>query len=416
MEKYLLLGYGISNKSIAKFFNIIGIKYDIYDDVINSKNNVKKRFNINNYSYVVKSGGIKNNHKVIKEAKEKKVPIYSDLELFYKFSPKRELIVITGTNGKSTTCKLLSLILGYELVGNIGEPLFNHVYDSSPLVIEVSSYMSEYLYSFKADIYGFLNLYPNHLDHHGNFYEYKMSKLNLIKNISKKDFLVYNSEVNDFSEIASKVPCIKVPFSVANIQDGIIKVFGKEIVKVEELAGDLVNYLENVLLAVKIAMIKNVDINKIRNVLKSYSNLKHRMNLICEYNNIKFYNDSKSTNLFALRNACKCFEGKRVLLICGGKDCPFDYEILNSLKVIKVIVNGENHIFLNKCFRLLKKEVYDYVSLKEALDNLYKYLDDIDIVLFSPGFQSFDQFSSFEERGEFYSNYIKSLFLGENKV
>lgn len=416
MGKYLLLGYGISNKSIARFFDTIGIRYDIYDDFWESSSNIKTRFNIINYDCIIKSGSIKNSHKVMREAKENNIVIYSDLELFYKFSPKRELIAITGTNGKSTACKLTSLMLGYELVGNIGEPLFNHVCDSKPLVIEVSSYMSEYIDSFKAKIYGFLNLYPNHLDHHGSFYEYKISKFKMLKNIMKDDFIVYNSENNDFKEAVEKVNGIKVPFSVSNIQDGIIKVFGKEIIKIEELSEDLVNYLENVLLAVKIAMIKGVKIERIRDVLKSYSNLKHRMNLVCEYNNIKFYNDSKSTNLFALKNACKCFDGKRVLLICGGKDSPFDYDSLSSLNVSKIIVNGENRSHLNKCFSIFKKEVYEYVSLKEALINIHKYLDDIDIVLFSPGFQSFDQFNSFEERGEFYSNYIKSLFLTQNKV
>lgn len=416
MEKYLLLGYGISNKSIARFFDTIGIKYDIYDDFWDASRNIKNRFNITNYSHIIKSGSIKNSHKVIKEAKEKNITIYSDLELFYKFSPKRELIAITGTNGKSTACKLLSLMLGYDLVGNIGEPLFNHVYSSDPLIIEVSSYMSEYISSFKANIYGFLNLYPNHLDHHGSFYEYKMCKFKLIKNITKNDFLIYNEETKDFKEGLDKVNCIKVPFSVSCIENSVIKVFGKEIIKVEELSGDLVNYLENVLLAVKIAMIKNVDVGKISDILKSYSNLKHRMNLVCEYNNIKFYNDSKSTNLFALKNACNCFNGKRVLLICGGKDSVFDYECLNSVNAFRIVVNGENGSFLNKCFKSLRKEVYEYVSLKEALNNLHKHLDGVEIVLFSPGFQSFDQFNSFEERGDFYSNYIKSLFFSENEV
>ena len=163
-------------------------------------------------------------------------------------------------------------------------------------------------------------------------------------------------------------------------------------------------------------MIKNVRIEKIREVLKSYSNLKHRMELVCEYNNIKFYNDSKSTNLFALKNACNSLKDKKILLICGGKDSVFDHDILGSLNVSKILVNGENSSFLFNCFSLLKKEVYCYDSLKELLDNLNKHLDNIDVVLLSPGFQSFDQFNSFEERGEFYSNYIKALFFNKNKV
>ena len=138
------------------------------------------------------------------------------------------------------------------------------------------------------------------------------------------------------------------------------------------------------------------------------------MKFVCEYNNIKFYDDSKSTNLFALKNACNSFNGKRVLLICGGKDSPFDYEALNSLNVSRIIVNGENRAFLKKCFSLFKMDVHEYVSLKEALNNLNKHLDEIDVVLFSPGFQSFDQFNSFEERGDFYTTYIRSLFLSEN--
>jgi len=414
MDKYLLLGYGISNKSVAKFFDNEKIKYDIYDDSLSNAN-----INVAIYKMVVKSGSISNEHNIIVKCKENNIKVVSDLELFYLFSKSRKIIAITGTNGKSTTCTLLEKMTGFILAGNIGKPLFDYIYSDKPIIIEVSSYMSEYIDYFKANIYGFLNIYPNHLDHHHCYEEYKRCKFNLLKNVTDDDFVVYNYDNEDVCNYINSKNCIKVPFSIVNIDEGVIKVFGKKIIEITNISNSLINYLENVLLSVKIAMILDVDIDKIRNVLSSFNNLKHRVDLIFNYKGIAFYNDSKSTNLYAMKTACDMFKSKsndkKVLLICGGKDSYIDYDVLNSIDVNKVLLNGENRDYLEKFFLSKEINVYKYKTLKEVLDNLYKHLQNINVVLFSPGFQSFDQFSNFEERGLFFENYLKSLYFSSEK-
>jgi len=241
MDKYLLLGYGISNKSVAKFFDNEKIKYDIYDDSLSNAN-----INVAIYKMVVKSGSISNEHNIIVKCKENNIKVVSDLELFYLFSKSRKIIAITGTNGKSTTCTLLEKMTGFILAGNIGKPLFDYIYSDKPIIIEVSSYMSEYIDYFKANIYGFLNIYPNHLDHHHCYEEYKRCKFNLLKNVTDDDFVVYNYDNEDVCNYINSKNCIKVPFSIVNIDEGVIKVFGKKIIEITNISNSLINYQENV--------------------------------------------------------------------------------------------------------------------------------------------------------------------------
>ena len=163
----LLLGYGISNKSIAKYLDKIEKDYIIYDDYAN-----KTYVSMDKIDLVIKSGSFKNEHPLILEAISKGIEVVSDLEYYYRCSNKnKELIVVTGSNGKSTTVSLIKNILGksVDLGGNIGYPLFDFINSRKDMIIEASSYMNEYLSKFKAKYYVITNLYSNHFEHHDTY-------------------------------------------------------------------------------------------------------------------------------------------------------------------------------------------------------------------------------------------------------
>ena len=403
--RYLLLGYGISNQSIKKYFDKINICYDIYDDKF--ENNIS--VDINNYDYIVKTGGVSNDHFIIKELKDRKedYKIITDLELFSYYNKSKELIVVTGTNGKSTTTKLLSLLLDAPYCGNIGIPLFDYIDYLDTLIIEVSSFMSEYIDKFKADIYVITNLYPNHLDYHHSYNEYKKAKLKLLQNINSSASLVYNDYNDDLKKELESLKCNKYPLSMLEIINNIAYIYDDELIDLNKTTK--IN-TDDLLLSLITGYIKNIDPYILQNRVKEYVGLKYRMELIYKKNDLEIYNDSKSTNLYALNNSFKMFTDKLVLLICGG------YESNNSLDYLMikpeiVFCIGESKNRLFEYFKNLKIRSFIFESLEEAVKNVYKYKNEINVVLFSPGFQSYDQYKNFEERGRDFNSQISKYFI-----
>ena len=160
--KYLILGLWKSGLSVQKFFERKNIKFLVFDD-----NKKEKEESFDDIDVLIKSPGIRNDQKIVRDFLEKKKTIVTDLELLNDYMENKKTICVTGTNGKSTTVTLLKMLFSdYELVGNIGVPIFDKVDTNSNLIIECSSYMCEYVKDFKPNYSILLNIHPNHLDHH----------------------------------------------------------------------------------------------------------------------------------------------------------------------------------------------------------------------------------------------------------
>jgi len=397
--KYLLLGYGKSNKSVERFFIREGIEYDVYDDKISIINN----FNINNYHKVIKSGGVKNSHFIVKMAKESNIKIISDLELFYKYSKCKEIICVGGTNGKSTTAMLIGHIIDAPVVGNIGVAMFDYVDYLGTIVIEVSSFMSEYIDEFKADIYCITNIYPNHLDYHFSFEEYKKCKLNIFKNIDRHNYLVCGEDVDlkCICNIVNEKECILINNRLYYNEE--------EIVNLNNI-NSFIN-IHDLKLACIISIIKNIDPYIINEKIKSFDGLRYRVSFVRRYNDILIYNDSKSTNIYALINAINCFKNKNVLLLCGGKRNDIDLSLFDITCAYAICFSEAgsefNKYFENKGINSVhKNNLNDCLCYLKEVINIYK----VDVVLFSPGCQSYDEFNNFEERGEYFEKFILNNF------
>lgn len=413
---YLLLGYGIANQAVAKFLQKNNLPYIVYDDNVAEYTQL---IQLNNINMIIKSPGISNEHFLIEQAKILKIPIVTDLEFFYSFYPHKKYITITGSNGKTTTVTLTHEILKnankkYFLGGNIGIPIFNYSNDDSDLLIEASSFMLEYIKDYHSYIACILNLTTAHLDHHKTFANYRKAKQNLFKNQTAQDFVVYNLDDKIVAKIAKKSKAIKVPFSKTKITNGAYLI-GKHlyfqnqyIISLDEIKLLGMHNIENILASIAICKILNIDNEIIRNTIKSFQGIEHRIEYVCQFKNSKVYNDSKSTNLFALRHALEAFPSERVLLICGGKYREDNFSFLDDAigNVNKVLIFGENRNVFLEYFQNKKINAVTFHNLEEVVKYLYENEVYEEIILFSPGSSSQDQFKNYEERGRKFKSYM----------
>lgn len=275
---YLILGLGKSGESVKNYFEENNISYKIYDD------KKDKTETLENIDCVIKSPGIANTHPLVKKALEKHILIKTDLELLETFKKDKQTIVVTGTNGKSTTVSLLKEILNdWSLCGNIGEPIFNHL-DDNKFIIEASSYMGEYCKDFKSNISCLLNVFPNHLDHHKTLDNYIKAKMNIIK--SAKDYIIYNYDDLIADEIR-KINTNKISFSKKSYSADVYllnnNIYYKEkfILSCKDLSTYLKAYIDDVLasIAIIIALEKLEEKEYSLDKIFSYKGLPHRLEL-----------------------------------------------------------------------------------------------------------------------------------------
>lgn len=429
----LLLGLGKSNSSIMNYLNKHNIKYIIYDDkniINNNINDLKYKDYINNIKVIVKSPGIKLDHPIITKIKDinKDVKITGELDLYNNLSDKYT-IAVTGTNGKSTTVSLLEYIIEDSIaIGNIGKPIFDHIDDKYRYnIIECSSYMGEVINDFSPNISCILNVYQNHIDHHKTFENYIKSKENIIKNT--KELIVYNYDdlmtfymINRIKKYVKSKHNNNITYISYSVKDDLADVYIKnnkiyykntEVINIDLLPFFLQKYIENVLAVVSILMYLNYNIDDFIRKITSYKQLEYRLNKVftIDYNDKKIdvYNDSKSTNLYALKKAIESFDRKNLLIIMGGKISKNSnfYLINNLYNINKILTFGENK---NQIKKNLSYEIICYDSLELVVKDLNKHLDNIDIVLFSPGSVSYDQYDNYEKRGEEFNNLINKYY------
>ena len=408
-KKFLIYGLGKSGLSTYKFLKKDN-QITKYDDKI--KSNIKKIIKIK-FDYIIISPGIDiykcSLSKFLKKNFEK---IYTDLDIFYIHYKKNKKITITGTNGKSTTAKILYEVLkdqkiDVRLVGNIGNPVLleKKVTNKTVFVIEASSYQLEYSKLFKSNISLILNISPDHLERHKTINNYVDAKFKLIKNQSKKDLAILNTKnfyIN--RELKSK----KFLPKIIKIEKGIDNIFLK---KLDNKYFETDGNKENLKFIFEITKILKLKKNILIKTLKRFKGLKYRQEIIYQSKKLTIINDSKATTFSSSVSLLN--SQTNVYWIVGGQSKKGDKLLLSKkrCKNFKAYIFGVNkNFFISKIKKLMKYEYF--VDLESLIKKLFLEIkaDEKIIhktILFSPSAASFDNFKNFEKRGEYFNKLIK---------
>ncbi|MDD5832626.1 MAG: UDP-N-acetylmuramoyl-L-alanine--D-glutamate ligase [Clostridiales bacterium] len=381
----------------------------------------------------VVSPGIPLNAEFITLLDRVRIPVIGELELAYQAS-KGKIAAVTGTNGKTTTTALVGEILkaAYESVfvaGNIGEPFSKDALkttDESAAVVEVSSFMLETIMDFRPDVSAILNITPDHLDRHLTMDNYIKCKKAIAMNQTERDFIVLNymdPELRRFGESSGLKPSV-VWFSSGEVPGGealylkgeeIIYKNGTEektIINVHELNLLGKHNYENVMAAVAVGMKMGVEQEKIKEVLRSFKAVEHRIEFVRERCKVRYYNDSKGTNPDAAIQALKAMPGP-TLLIGGGYDKHSEFDEWVSLfpgKVKKLVLLGQTR---DKIYECCRRHGFNEVSFAEDMNEAVKtcasFADEGDYVLLSPACASWGMFKNYEERGNIFKRCVEEL-------
>ena len=422
-KKFLIYGLGLSGKSCFTFLNKNNY-IDIYDDktkLISKKFKKylisRKKLNRSNYDYIIISPGINiNNCSIKKFLKKNKSKIISELDVFYCNYLNNFKITITGTNGKSTTAKLLYDILkkakrDVRLVGNIGYPILNekNIKTKTIFIIEASSYQIDYSKYFKTDYAIILNLSPDHLERHVNFLNYAKVKFKLIKNQNKNGYAFINKNekifINMIKKLKSKPKIFKVNInSTKNIINKIKNNYFKNH-----------NNLANLKFAIEILrkLKIKIKISDILQVVNSFKGLKYRQEIISDKKDILIINDSKSTSFSSSINLLKSY--RNIYWVLGGiikLGDKFKLEKKYFPNIKSYIYGKDKLIFSNILNSKIKSKIF--LNLEKALIALKSDIqkdNNKKTIIFSPAAASFDQFENFEHRGRYFNLLTKKLNL-----
>ena len=431
-KKVLIYGMGRSGESAKALLLLYKANVFCLDDnkisddfkkLINSKEFIK------NLDYCIISPGISIHNNYIKKLYKNNVKILTEVELGAAFC-KSKIITVTGTDGKTTTVTLLDEILNKcnqtsQKVGNIGYPFTQYIQEDNAkkfVVCELSSFMLEFHPTINADICIILNVTSDHLDRHKTVKKYIKSKQNAVKNLKKEAYCVLNYD-NNVTRQMSKITNAKVYYvSLTQKVKGcyvensnIIFNNGKEefnIMNTNDIQLIGSHNLYNVLSCVCCCVLLGISAKKIKECITNFKPIKHRIEYIDEINNIKFYNDSKSTTVNSCLCAINSFNNNTVLILGGrSKNTNFNKLCKQVIKSVKyIILIGETSTEIENIFKKLRFKNYTIAkSLTNAVRFAYEKCLPFGTVLFSPACASFDMFSSYEERGEKFKQEVRNL-------
>lgn len=373
-------------------------------------------------SMVLPSPGVPISIPLVAEARKRKIPVIGDIELFYTYNDQSRYIGITGTDGKTTTTNLV-----YEMVkkdhtafigGNVGIPVFEYYGKAGPdsiIVLELSSFQLETVETFRPAAAACLNIAQDHLDRYGSMNSYIDAKKNIFSNQTKDDIAVLNLDSPYFNHLKKGLKSRISTFSVHNsradiyLKGGVIYFKGAPYIGREDIKLKGVHNVENAMAAILVSDFAGAGDNAIRETLKSFSGLEHRLEFVKKINGVEYYNDAKSTTANSLEKALLSFDSP-VVLIAGGRDKGLSFRNLRRLahkKIKKLILIGE-------ASEKLEKELSFPGSFRaESLDAAVKYASEAasggDVVILSPGCASFDMFRNYEERGKKFKELVNLL-------
>ncbi|WP_413627070.1 UDP-N-acetylmuramoyl-L-alanine--D-glutamate ligase [Fructilactobacillus vespulae] len=368
---------------------------------------------------MVKNPGIPYDVALVKAAEEKQIPIIVEVELASEVA-EAPIVAVTGSNGKTTTTTMISEMLSagksagtaYK-AGNIGisaTQVAEKATKNDEIVMEVSSFMLLGITKFHPKIAVITNIFENHLDYHKTRENYVNAKLNITKNQDEKDFLVINFDTAEWRKLSERSRAQVVPFSAnGEFKTGAYQLAGKLYYQDEFImdATDIrvpgEHNVENALAAIAVAKISGVATSKIVKILKNFGGVRHRNQYVLTANGRQFYNDSKATDIEATQMAIEGFK-QPVVLIAGGLDRGYTFEKLEKdfqEHLSGIVLYGQTQKLLEKsAIAAGIKNIKLVDNLDEAVPVAYEMSKPGDIVLLSPANASWDQFASFEERGD----------------
>ena len=440
-KKVLILGLSKSGASAAKYLYSKGAdcyvseysplndkNSEMYQELLNIGINVETGHHsdefLNDAYIAITSPGIPPKSEVFQRLREKNIPVIGEVELAY-LEATSPFIAITGTNGKTTTTMLTSHILNSEynapVCGNIGVPPTS-LLDENPdyFVCEVSSFQLAMAPTFRPQIACFLTFTPDHIDWHGGLENYFEAKISLFKDYKQPMYAVFSGvdeKIYEFSKSYKGDKFIYAKEQDKNccyIKDNSIyfkKNKEEKIIDLNDISLVGEHNYQNIMCSIVIAKLVGISNENIKERIKSFKPVEHRIEYVANINGKTFYNDSKATNPEASFVAIKAFEGKTLTLIAGGRDkntdlTEFCKDYINKYVNTVILIgeatqrfkenmeqNGFNNIILAK-------------SLQEAIDISLTLNNEI--VLLSPACASYDMFNSYEHRGEVFKEYVQS--------
>ncbi|MBP7346116.1 UDP-N-acetylmuramoyl-L-alanine--D-glutamate ligase [Sediminibacterium sp.] len=380
---------------------------------------------------VVKSPGIPEKNEMVKAIRAKGIPVISEIEFAYRYKGDSTIVAITGSNGKSTTTALMYHIcktaeLDCAMVGNIGYSFARQVAeDPKPLyIIEVSSFQLDDIKTFRPNVSILLNITEDHLDRYDyKFDNYINSKFRIIENQTMDDYFIY---CLDDETIMQRFPLLTIhtnplPFSMKQEvkKGGYIK-GDQMMLRIQEervsmsiydfaLKGKHNNY--NTMAAGIAASTIGIRKEKIRDAVKNFHSLEHRMEFIAMVRGVEFINDSKATNVNSTWYALESMN-KPTVLILGGVDKGNDYSLITDLvkeKVKAIVCMGTDNSKIIAAFKDIVPMIIETDSAKKAVNAAFRAATKDDVVLLSPACASFDLFKNYEDRGTQFKEAVKEL-------
>jgi len=374
--------------------------------------------------FAVLSPGIPVESQIVSRVLEKGIPVYSEIEIASWFC-KTPVIAVTGSNGKTTTTTLIGEMLKSRypdaiVAGNIGQPFSEYVDHSAGagwVVVEVSSFQLETIKDFHPSIVIVLNFAPNHLDRYRSYEDYIRAKWRITSNLGPEDLLIYNGNDVQLSDWAMGVECRRKCFRLeiednrgAFFHQGVIYVDAKEFIPVSEMILKGKHNYMNAMAAILAAEEAGVNPDAIKEVLRTFKGVEHRMEFVRDWNGIRFFNDSKATTIESLYYALQSFT-EPVILIAGGKDKGSDFSRLNDLvkkHVYQLILIGVDAPKIEEAWKKLVP-VHHGSSMEDAVEQAASLARKGDVVLLSPACASFDMFKDFEDRGRQFKQQVQKL-------
>ncbi len=444
----MILGTGLSGMGSLKLANKMGINVFISDSKKISSE-TKKHFYKNDIEFeenghnnnklteskeVIISPGIsfRNLKKLYPEINKKK--FISEIEFASRYTDAY-IIAVTGSNGKTTTANLIYHILksnglNVGLAGNVGISFASSVCDYSYdyYIIEISSFQLDHIVDFKPDISIITNISPDHLDRYNqNFESYVESKFRIIQNQTANDLFIYNNNCDATTNILNKINiqpnCISI--SIDKNKENKKQIFLNEqkinssinkekfMISINSIPLKGIHNLQNSMAAISVAQVLKISNEKIKESLKTFKNIPHRLEHFLTIQKVKYINDSKATNINAAFYALDSFK-EPIVWIVGGIDKGNNYQDLipkvkNNVKAI--ICLGKDN---NKIIDTFSKHTDLIVStddISEAVNSAYKISKPGDVVLLSPACASFDLFKNYEDRGNQFKDQVRKLWV-----
>ena len=443
-ENLLIIGAGVSGLGAAKLSSKFNYNVRLSSkDLITCKN--KKLLNDLNIDFeegqhslsnlkwtnlIIKSPGVPQDILLIKKARQIGIPIVSEIEFAYRHT-NAEVIAITGTNGKTTTSKLLYHIcqsagLNVSLAGNIGVSFSESIIRKKAdyYILEISSFQLEDIIDFKPKISILLNLNEDHLNRYDyQFSNYIKTKMRIQMNQNSQDTFIYFHNDDNIQDYLNTVKAIKCPFGKDNITPNIYGAWIKDnkitintiktnfTMTIHNLALQGTHNFYNSMAASIAATSMGIKKDIIKKSLSNFKGVEHRLEFVAKISGTTFINDSKATNCNAVYYALETISSP-IIWICGGIDKGNDYSILKDLvssKVKAIVILGDNGKKILNNFQNDIDTIIQVGSMQDAVSRSFNISEAGDTVLLSPACASFDLFASYQERGRIFKDSVLSI-------